>query len=140
MSDTTERSGQCLCGAVKITARKAEKTVGACHCSWCRRWCGGPLMAVDCGTDVEISGEDSVTIYDSSEWAERGFCNKCGSSLFYRLKQDGQHIIAAGLFGDAEDLTFTNQVFIDEKPSFYNFAEDTKNLTGPELFAMYGAS
>ena len=140
MSDTIERTGQCLCGAVTLTARKAGKTVGACHCTWCRKWCGGPLMAMDCGTEVEISGEDSVTIYDSSEWAERGFCNKCGSALFYRLKQNGEHVIAAGLFGDAEDLTFTNQVFIDEKPNFYNFAEDTKNLTGPELFAMYGAS
>lgn len=139
MSDTSERHGQCMCGAVKVTARTAKKTVGACHCGQCRRWCGGPFMAVDCGTDVAFTGDESISVFDSSEWAERAFCNKCGSSLFYRLKQNGEHIIAAGLFEDSTGLAFTSQVFIDEKPPFYSFSEDTKNLTGPELFALYGA-
>ncbi|NIT13149.1 MAG: GFA family protein, partial [Candidatus Dadabacteria bacterium] len=51
----------------------------------CRKWCGGPLMAVNCGTDVTFEGEDNITVYDSSSWAERGFCSGCGSHLFYRL-------------------------------------------------------
>ena len=138
MADTGEKSGQCLCGAVRLTARPVAKTVGACHCGQCRKWCGGPFMAVNCGKDVVFTGDESISVFNSSAWAERGFCNKCGSSLFYRLKQSGEHIIAAGLFGDVADLTFTNQVFIDEKPLFYNFSEDTKNLTGPEVFALYG--
>ena len=52
--DTTERHGHCLCGGVKITARAASNHVGACHCTMCRRWGGGPLMEIDCGTDVVI--------------------------------------------------------------------------------------
>ena len=44
----------------------------------------------------------------------------------------------AGLFDSDEGaLTFTTQVFIDEKPGYYNFANDTQNLTGPEIFAMF---
>ena len=27
------------------------KIVGACLCSMCRKWGGGPLLAADCGTD-----------------------------------------------------------------------------------------
>ena len=139
MSEAIERRGQCMCGAVTLTARTPATQFGACHCTMCRKWCSGPLMALDCGSDVSITGEDSVTVFNSSEWAERAFCNKCGSALFYRLKQNNEHIVAVGLFEKDADLSFSNQVFVDEKPAYYNFAEDTKNLTGPELFAMYGA-
>ena len=100
MTETTERRGSCLCGAVRINATQARRSVGACHCSMCRTWGGGPLMAVACGADVEIEGEEHVTTFDSSEWAERGFCSKCGTHLYYRLKQSGETIVSAGLFDD----------------------------------------
>ncbi len=137
-SQTTERHGHCLCGAVRITAKQAASHVGACHCRMCRRWGGGPFLEIDCGTDVRIEGADNVTVYPSSEWAERAFCETCGSNLFYRLKDTGQHMVCAGIFDDAgnDSLTFKTQVFIDEKPDYYSFAEDTENLTGAELFAM----
>ncbi len=47
-------SGSCLCGKTHITVKNISKNVGACHCSMCRKWGGGPLMAVDCGIDVTI--------------------------------------------------------------------------------------
>ena len=139
MSDVTERQGKCLCGAVAIKAKQASNNVGACHCNMCRRWGGGPLMAIDCGTDVSIEGQENVTVFNTSEWAERGFCGKCGSHLFYRLKQTGQHIMAAGIFDDGQGLQFDHQVFIDEKPSYYSFANETHDMTGAEIFAKYGA-
>ncbi|MGD8440052.1 MAG: GFA family protein [Holophagae bacterium] len=138
MAETTRRTGSCLCGAVRITAHHASDRVGACHCSMCRTWGGGPLMAVDCGTQVDIEGEEHVTVFDSSAWAERGFCSKCGSHLFYRLKQKGQVIASAGLFDDQTGFTFDHQVFIDEKPDYYDFANETRNMTAAEVFATFG--
>ncbi|MFT5130393.1 MAG: hypothetical protein ACI8W8_004024 [Rhodothermales bacterium] len=128
-------TGQCVCGAVRVEVANLSPNVGACHCGTCRRWGGGPLMAVDAGNDVNIEGE--VSIYDSSEWAERGFCGTCGSHIFYRLKARQQHIMAAGLFGELPEFVFDHQVFIDEKPGFYSFSGETKDMTGPELFAMF---
>ena len=116
MSNVIERHGQCLCGAVRITAKNAQNDVGACHCEMCRRWSGGPLMAIDCGSDVSIEGAENVSVYDSSAWAERGFCSKCGSHLFYRIKENAQHIVPVGIFGADENFVFNSQVFIDEKP------------------------
>jgi hypothetical protein len=94
-------------------------------------------MAIDCGADVSLSGDDNVSIFDSSKWAERGFCSRCGSHLFYRLKDSGQYIVPIGLFDAELDVRFTSQVFIDEKPAYYAFANETKNMTGAEIFAMY---
>ena len=103
----------------------------------CRTWAGGPWLAVDCGTDVSIEGEEHIKIFNSSMWAERGFCSQCGTNLFYRLKGNGQHILAAGLFGDDDGFELDHQVFIDEKPSWYGFAQETRDMTGAEVFAMY---
>lgn len=139
MSKTTERRGQCLCGAIRITAREAGNSVGACHCKMCRRWGGGPFMEIDCGPAVSFDDEEYVSVFDSSAWAERGFCRKCGTHLFYRIKETGQHMIPVGLFDDEDNLAFDNQVFIDEKPAFYRFADKTNEMTGAELFAKFGA-
>ena len=139
-TDVTERRGNCLCGAVRITAKNAANKVGACHCDMCRRWGGGPYMEIDCGADVSFDGEENVSVFGSSAWAERGFCGKCGTHLFYRIKETGQHAIPVGIFEDDEGLLFDHQVFIDEKPSFYRFANETDDMTGAELFAKYGSS
>ena len=140
MSDVIEASGSCLCGAVHITVKGVSKNVGACHCHMCRKWGGGPLLAVDCGADVTFEGEESISIFNSSEWAERGFCNQCGGHLFYRLKENKQHIMPVGLFDDDTPFVFDHQVFIDEKPSFYCFSNETNDMTGAELFAKFAPS
>ncbi|MDH3431439.1 MAG: GFA family protein [Gammaproteobacteria bacterium] len=140
MSDEMQRKGACLCGAVRITATTENNSVGACHCKMCRRWGGGPFMELTCTSDVAIDGKEHITVFDSSAWAERGFCNQCGTHLFYRLKKTGQHMIPVGFFDDDDEVVFDHQVFIDEKPSFYRFANETRNMTGVELFARYGSS
>ncbi len=134
-----QATGQCLCGAVSLLATAVNPQVGACHCNMCRKWSGGPLMAVDCGTEVGFTGHEFIGVYASSEWAERGFCKQCGSALFYKLKASGQYILPAGILDIEPELVFDHQVFIDEKPRYYSFSNTTKNMTGAELFAMYGA-
>ncbi len=140
MSETTEKTGRCLCGAIGVVAGKVGKNVGVCHCGMCRKWAGGPFMAVQCGTEVSFTGEENLSVFNSSEWADRGFCNQCGTPLFYRLKERQQYIIPVGLFDDDEGLVFDHQVFIDDKPSFYAFANKTKDMTGAEIFAKFTGS
>ncbi len=133
----TVGKGSCLCGAVRFTAKTVDKSVGVCHCNMCRKWSGGPLMAVSCGSEVLFEGEENISMFDSSEWAERGFCRQCGSHLFYRLKGNNEHIMSVGLFDDDSEFVFDHQVFIDKKPAFYNFENQTENMTEAEVFAKY---
>ena len=137
MSDTMEARGSCVCGATQITAKTVSRNVGACHCNLCRKWAGGPFMAVDCGIEVSFAGEDNISVFDSSDWAERGFCNKCGTHLFYRLKQNQQYYMPAGIFEEDSNFVFDHQVFIDEKPEYYKFANKTTDMTGAEVFAKF---
>ena len=137
---TAKLHGRCLCGAVTLTVDSFHGSLGACHCSMCRKWGGGPLLAVECGTDVQIVGEAHVSAYDSSEWAQRGFCNRCGTHLFYRLKGNNEYVVPIGVFDDRPEISFKSQIFIDEKPEYYDFANETSFMTGAEVFAKYAPS
>lgn len=137
MSTEKTRTGHCLCGAVQITATPNGNQFGACHCSLCRKWGGGPLLAVECEDRVSFEGESNISTYASSEWAERGFCKTCGTHLFYRLRGQAFHAIPLGVFDDTQPWEFTAQIFIDSKPPHYSFANQTKNLTEEEVFAQF---
>ena len=139
-SGSTQLDGKCLCGAVTVSTELKAPSVGACHCRMCRTWGGGPFMTLDAPGGVTISGEEHVGNFVSSHWAERGFCRQCGTHLYYRLKQNQQYFLPAGLFDLDDSVKFDHQVFVDERPAFYRFANETKDMTGPEIFAMFGAS
>ena len=99
---------------------------------------GGPLLAVNCGDTVELAGEPPA-LFDSSPWAERGFCRDCGTHLFYRLKATGQTLMALGVLGDPHpEFKLDHQVFIDKKPESYAFAGETFDMTEAEVFAKFG--
>lgn len=137
MEPEANNHGTCLCGAVSIKAKSKSNSIGACHCTTCQKWGGGPLLAVECEGQVSFEGEEHISVFSSSEWAERGFCRNCGTHLFYRLKKEGYYAIPYGLFENRDDWMLTEQIFIDQKPSFYSFSERTKKLTGEEVFAQY---
>ena len=130
--------GLCLCGAVSIVVQD-RRDIEVCHCGMCRRWGGGPLFAVHCGSELQIAGSGKVKTYASSAWAERAFCGECGSHLYYRLQPTGEYIVPAGLFGDLPEAVFTTQIFIDKKPGYYRFANNTAELTEADVFAKYAA-
>lgn len=95
---------------------------GACLCSAVR---------------FSVEGTDHISVFGSSDWAERGFCNRCGTHLYYRLKLDGHFAIPIGLLDDDGAWVFDEQIFVDEQPAYYAFANDTKKLTGAEVFAQF---
>lgn len=138
MSTQFSAKGNCLCGSVSFEATGVSNKIGVCHCSMCRTWAGGPFIGLDCGINVSFKGE--FTTFSSSDWAERAFCTDCGTHLYYKLKANGQIIMPAGLFDDNEKLDFDHQIFIDEKPHYYDFAKETKNMTGAEVMEMFAGS
>lgn len=145
MSEATfESNGACMCG--KVTYKATIKTAaGACHCGMCRQWSGGPFMAVHAAGVVTFSGEQHISRFSSSQWAERGFCNQCGSNLFYHLLPrpglpDGEYILSAGTVSDQSQLHFENEVYVEHTPGWYQFSDEASRtrLTEADIMAMYG--
>ncbi len=141
----TQRTGQCLCGAVTFVARADKTEFGACHCKMCQRWTGSALLCVTVPQEqIEWSGSDHVATIQSSDWAERGWCNKCGSGLWYRVTAEGPHAgnyeVPIGLFDDPAGLTLTHEIFIDKKPDGFAFAGEHGRMTEAEVLARYGVT
>ncbi len=132
----TAASGKCLCGAVKFTAEAVETHHHACHCGMCRRWSGGPLFAAAVN-GLKFQGRDQVATYQSSDWAERGFCRRCGTNLFYYLKPADQYMMCVGAFDDPAPFKLIGEIYIDHKPAGYDFAGDLPKMTEAEVLAKY---
>lgn len=137
MTDGVHLKGRCLCRAVGIEAQAANLNITACHCSMCRKWGGGPFLAISCAEAITFEGEDNIATFASSSWAERGFCKLCGTHLFYRLKEATEYEIPIGLLDEVPDIILTSQIYIDRKPPYYTFAEQTQILTEAEVMAQY---
>lgn len=136
------KTGGCLCGAVTYTLSNEPTEVGACHCNMCRKWSGGIYIGLEVKADaVDIEGADNLTSYASSEWAERAFCKICGSSVYYRVTAPGPHAgtyhFGAGTVDDLGDAAMTGELFIDNKPKGYSFAEKTHQMTTEEVMALF---
>lgn len=127
-------TGGCLCGAVRFEATDVDTHVHGCHCNMCRAWSGGALLAVAVG-GVRFEGGQHIRRYDSSAWAERGFCDVCGSNLFYRLKEGDRYMLCQGAFDDESSFQLVGEIYVDEKPPGYDFAGDHPRQTGAEFLA-----
>jgi hypothetical protein len=95
------------------------------------------MMAVHGGPDAKFSGAENIKAFRSSEWAERAFCSVCGTHLYYRLITTNDYIFSVGIFQGGPEFEFREQIFIDQKPRSYEFANVTSKLTEAEVFAKY---
>lgn len=135
MAELTLKSGRCLCGEVRFSA-KVVADVDACHCGMCRRWTGGVFMGVH-AEDVVAEDEGALGVFRSSDYGERVFCRTCGSSLFWRMQDGSSAHVAVSALDDMSGLNFAREIFIDAKPAFYDFANSTRRMTGAEFVAMF---
>lgn len=142
-SAMAEKTGKCMCGAVRFTATDVPATYGTCHCEMCRRWTGSALLGVSVPEgNVTWEGGENIVTYQSSSWAERAWCNKCGTGLWFKVTMDsawkGNVELPIGLFDDAGGFEMTSEIFIDHKPDSYTYAgEGRKTLTRQECVEKF---
>jgi hypothetical protein len=129
-------TGKCLCGAVRFTVTAVETDHHACHCGICRRWSGGPVLAA-AADGVSCESTESLATYRSSEWARRGFCKVCGSSLFYYLEPTGQYMMCVGAFDDSKPFTLVKEIYVDHQPAGYAFTGDLVRETEAQILERF---
>lgn len=121
MAKQTEFTGHCLCGEISFHGSyDASHGLKACHCGQCRRWSGHYWAAI-LPRSLEIRGEPRW--YRASDFARRGFCGTCGSSLFWQ--RDGSDIIdvAAGAIDSPTGLHLLGHIFVADKGDYYDIAD-----------------
>ena len=100
-------TGHCLCGAVGFSLDWPSKWVAHCHCTQCRRAHGAAFVTWIGMAEDRVRIDDArsqLRWFASSPGAERGFCARCGSSLFFRsARWPGElHLAHGNLDGEAD--------------------------------------
>ena len=106
MADDT--SGGCFCGELRFAATLPSKWVAHCHCTMCQRAHGAPVVTwVGLHADrVRIDDPQArLRWFDSTPGvAQRGFCDRCGTTLFFRSSRwPGElHVVRTGFDGPVD--------------------------------------
>ncbi len=94
-------SGGCQCGAVRYHVRGGLEGAHLCHCRMCQKAAGNYFMPLASASETEFTitrGEPAW--FQSSDPVKRGFCQRCGTPLFF--KTIGSDTIAVTL-GSLDD-------------------------------------
>ena len=121
--------GSCECGAVAFEVTGARDAITFCHCSQCRRTSGHLWAATNAPfADVNFTNDSGLRWYASSDFAKRGFCKECGSSLFYRMNGEVGIGIAAGCFDAPNHFKPGKHIFVKDKGDYYEIADDAPQI------------
>lgn len=110
----------CLCGEINVEVEGDLPQADACHCSQCRKQSGHYWASVDLPTDrVTVRGEDNVRWYQASNTVRRGFCQTCGSFLFWDPIDQDKIAIAMGAFDQPTKTKLFSHIFVADKGDYY---------------------
>ena len=119
--------GSCLCGAINFEVEGELGSTDACHCIQCRRWTGHFLTSAEVPRSaLTIHGAENISWYHSSEKARRGFCGKCGASLFFDPLDQNKHNwigVSMGAFDAPTGTNLALHIFVVEKGDYYEITD-----------------
>jgi hypothetical protein len=131
MASENRASGGCLCGGVRYRASGELQGVTACHCSQCARTTGHYWASAKCAAaDFALDKEETLRWYPSSAEAERGFCARCGSSLFWRRIGGDTVSMTAGTLDRPTGLRVKYHIFCASKSDYYDIADGVPQYEG----------
>jgi hypothetical protein len=130
MPATTPRTGGCLCGAVRYTVNGPLRAVVLCHCTQCRRNTGHFMAATAARhRDFRMDSAAELRWYESSGEARRGFCGRCGSTLFWQAGGRDYVSIAAGTLDGDTGLKSACHIYVGDKGDYYSIEDGLPQRT-----------
>jgi hypothetical protein len=116
-------TGGCLCGGVQYRIEGLCRDIINCHCENCRRTHGhvAAYTAVDRADLALVDAQSLRWYHDAKPDTYRGFCNRCGASLFWEKRDERQRIsVAAGSLDESAGLKTIGHVFVSEAGQYYS--------------------
>jgi hypothetical protein len=118
-------TGGCLCGAVRYRLNAPLRGIVVCHCGQCLGWHGhaGAYTAAP-REALELLAGDELAWYRSSDTAQRGFCRRCGSSLFWQADGRDSVSVTAGTLDDTAGLRLAAHIFVADLAPYDLIADE----------------
>lgn len=126
-------TGGCICGAVRYQVTGALRPIIACHCEQCRRFSGHFVAATATRKrHFKLLQADGLKWYSYQSGLRQGFCQACGSSLFFEDEQGERISIAAGSLDHPQGLTMAAHIFTAEAGDYYQLDQNIPISTDGE--------
>lgn len=117
-------NGSCLCGAVTFAVAAALQPPVACHCRQCRKQSGHFFASADVPrSSLSVQQTEALTWFQSSERVRRGFCSRCGSTLFWDPIRKETISVAMGAFDTPTEVHLSLHIFVSDKGDYYDIAD-----------------
>lgn len=117
-------NGSCLCGAVTFTVSGDLAPPSVCHCSQCRKQSGHIWASTHIPSDrLQMISAATLTWFAASDTAKRGFCQTCGSTLFWRHNDEDDISISMGAFSTPTNVTLARHIFVADKGDYYDLTD-----------------
>ena len=133
-------TGGCLCGGVRYEISGSLRHASHCHCTMCRKHHGaafGSYASVSRADFAFVTGATLVGRYASSSGVERGFCTRCGSTLFWdEIENRGSFGVALGTLDGDPGVRPSLHIFVGSKALWYEIDDSLpKHQTSPRAVA-----
>ncbi|MBA3425819.1 MAG: GFA family protein [Rubrobacteraceae bacterium] len=123
--NSTGTMGGCLCGAVRYEVSGPLRAVVNCHCGQCRHTSGHFVAATAVRPKaMTLIASEGLRWYQSSDTARRGFCQNCGSSLFWEPVSGEKIVIMAGTLDGPTGLRTAAHIFVGDAGDYYEIDDD----------------
>ena len=120
---------RCLCSGVKFTTSGNHRDVQNCHCVQCMKTHGHHAAYTKVEEqNVKFTKKNTLKWFRSSKMAKRGFCSKCGASIFFKVIGTKDICIAAGMFNGPTKLKTTIDIFTKNRLDYYKLNKDLKRF------------
>ncbi len=122
MKASSVHKGSCLCGDITFEVSSTLEPATACHCTQCRKQTGHYFASSDVPrAALRVTGK--VSWYASSEKVQRGFCGRCGSTLFWDPIRQDRIAIALGAFDTPTQTRLKMHIFVASKGDYYDIGD-----------------
>ena len=122
--------GRCECGGVRYEIRGDARPVVVCHCGRCRRTHGDAAGYTSCAESELALLESGTLRWYVADERRRGFCTRCGGSLFWQADGDRQISIAAGTLDQPTGLATVAHIFVDSAGDYELLAAGVPQYPG----------
>jgi len=110
-----------LCEGVRYSLTGECRDVINCFCTQCQKTSGHHFAATRVDMDqFRLIKDETLTWFESSDFAKRGFCNRCGSNLFWKRHGADTISVTAGTIDNPTVLITSANIFVEDMSDYHD--------------------
>ena len=118
-------NASCLCKGIVMSIKGEFRPVINCHCIQCTKTHGNYAAYTSVlEENIIYKSKSTLKWFASSNKAKRGFCKKCGASVFFKRIGSRAISISAGLFKNPTKLETASHIYTLNKRDYYKITDN----------------